>query len=108
MGQAATVEKSVLARAADALAADALAADAIVAPPPVSPAEAMAQWLSRRRRSEAGLAIEAAERASLARRALDFLTSRREELPSSSAVSNRPADASPTNVPAAYAPHCID
>ena len=81
-GQAATVEKSVLARAADALAADALAADAIVAPPPVSPAEAMAQWLLRQRRAEAGLAIEAAERASLARRALDFLTSRREELPS--------------------------
>ena len=82
-GQAAAVEKGVLARAADALAADALAADAVAVPPPVSPAEAMAQWLSRRRRSEAGLAIEAAERASLARRALDFLTSRREELPSS-------------------------
>ena len=82
-GQAAAVEKGVLARAADALAADALAADAVAVPPPVSPAEAMAQWLSRRRRSEAGLAIEAAERASLARRALDFLTSRREELPAS-------------------------
>ena len=77
-GQAAAVEKGVLARAADALAADAVAV-----PPPVSPAEAMAQWLSRWRRSEAGLAIEAAERASLARRALDFLTSRREERPSS-------------------------
>ena len=82
-GQAAAVEKGVLARAAEALAAEALAAEAAVAPPPVSPADAMAQWLARQRRSEAGLAIEAAERASLARRALEYLTSRREELPSS-------------------------
>ena len=82
-GEAAAVEKGVLARAAEALAAEALAAEAAVAPPPVSPAEAMAQWLARQRRSEAGLAIEAVERASLARRALEYLTSRPEELPSS-------------------------
>lgn len=82
-GEAAAVEKGVLARAAEALAAEALAAEAAVAPPPVSPAEAMAQWLARQRRSEAGLAIETVERASLSRRALEYLTSRREELPSS-------------------------